>query len=257
MKVFEVSSGELAGSFEGHTSSVLGVSWRADGRVLATCGADKVVKVWDFLTGELTKTIAGFDKEVTAIEFMGSSDNMMCSSGDKKVSTKNTGGGNVRNFGGPVDFMYSVRSSADGKVIAAGGQDSIVRVWSENGQTIINFEPPTPNGGSNSASVEMKLGFDNAQQPTRSPAAPAFVPTATAASRRYWRSGINAAGLAASGRIETGDKGSRRPSQVLHLHPSIRRIESARFLGHEAQRAAGDSRSLRTDFDSDSWISNL
>lgn len=116
----------------------------ADGRVLATCGADNAVKVWDFRTGELTKTIQGFNKEVTSVEFMGSSDNMMCSSGDKKVTAKNTGGGNVRDYGGPADFMYSVRSSADGKVIAAGGQDSIVRVWNENGQTIMNFEPPQP-----------------------------------------------------------------------------------------------------------------
>lgn len=142
MKIFEVSTGSFVRSFEGHTHHVLGVSWRADGRMLATCGADKAVKVWDFRTGELTQTIQGFNKEVTSIEFMGSSDNMMCSSGDKKISAKNTGGGNVRDYGGPADFMYSVRTSADGKVIAAGGQDSIVRVWDENGQTIINFDPP-------------------------------------------------------------------------------------------------------------------
>jgi len=144
MKVFDLSTGKFVRSFEGHTHHVLGVSWRADGRVLATCGADKAVKVWDFQTGELIKTIQGFNKEVTAIEFMGSSDNMMCSSGDNKVSAKNVNGSNVRNYGGPVDFMYSVRSSADGKVIVAGGQDSVVRVWNENGQTMINFEAPQP-----------------------------------------------------------------------------------------------------------------
>ena len=153
MKVFEVSSGKWVRSFEGHTNPVLGVSWRADGRVLATCGADKAVKIWDFRSGELTKTIQGFNKEVTSIEFMGSSDNMMCSSGDKKISAKNTAGGNVRDYGGPADFMYSVRTSGDGKVIAAGGQDSVVRVWIESGQTIINFEPPTrPLGPSPQAS---------------------------------------------------------------------------------------------------------
>ena len=144
MKIFDIATGKHAQSFEGHTHHVLGVSWRADGRMLATCGADTVIKVWDFQTGELTKTIAGFKKEVTSVEFMGASDNMMCSSGDKQISAKNVGGGNVRNYGGPVGFMYSVRSSADGKIIAAGGQDSIVRVWNENGQTILNFEPPKP-----------------------------------------------------------------------------------------------------------------
>ncbi len=144
MKVFESATGKFVRTFEGHTSSVLGVSWRADGRMLATCGADNAVKIWDFSTGELTKTVQGFTKEVTSIEFMGSSDNLMCSSGDKQISAKNVAGGNVRNYAGPASFMYSVRTSADGKIIAAGGQDSIVRVWNENGQTIVNFEPPEP-----------------------------------------------------------------------------------------------------------------
>ena len=62
---------------------------------------------------KLTQTIQGFNKEVTSIQFMGSSDNMICSSGDKKISAKNTGGGNVRDYGGPIDFMYSVRTSAN------------------------------------------------------------------------------------------------------------------------------------------------
>ena len=48
MKVFDVSTGALVKTFEGHTRPVLDVAWQADGRVLSTAGADKVVKVWDF-----------------------------------------------------------------------------------------------------------------------------------------------------------------------------------------------------------------
>src|SRR5690606_20853435 len=43
MKVFEVASGKLHRSFEGHTHHVLGVSWRSDGRMLASSGADNVI----------------------------------------------------------------------------------------------------------------------------------------------------------------------------------------------------------------------
>jgi hypothetical protein len=38
--------------------------------------------------------------------------------------------------------MYSVGASANGKVIVSGGQDSVVRIWEENGQVLKNFDPP-------------------------------------------------------------------------------------------------------------------
>lgn len=142
-KIFEVGTGNFVRSFEGHTHHVLGVSWRADGRRLVTSGADNVIKVWDIKTGDQTRTIAGFGKEVTAIRFVSDGDNVLASSGDKSVQMKNAeNGGNVRSFAGAGDFMYSVSASANGKVIAAGGQDSVLRVWAEDGKTLANFEKP-------------------------------------------------------------------------------------------------------------------
>ncbi|MFP6658593.1 MAG: c-type cytochrome domain-containing protein [Pirellulales bacterium] len=144
MKVFEVETGNLVKSFEGHTHHVLGVSWLKDGRTLATCGADKVVKVWDFVTGDQKKTISGFGKEVTSIQFVALTENMVVGSGDKQVTTKTAAGGGGTNFGGSTGYVYCVRASADGDTVVAGGEDSVVRIWSKDGKTIINFDPPKP-----------------------------------------------------------------------------------------------------------------
>ena len=38
--------------------------------------------------------------------------------------------------------MYSVSTSGNGKVIAAGGQDSVLRLWKDDGKTLVNFEAP-------------------------------------------------------------------------------------------------------------------
>jgi WD40 repeat protein len=144
-KIFNVEDGKFIRSFEGHTHHVLGVSWRADGRWLVTSGADNVIKVWDVRTGDQRRTIGGFGKEVTAISFVADGDNVVASSGDKTVQIKNANnGGNVKSLGGAADFMYSVGASANGKVIVAGGQDSVVRVWKDDGNSIVNFEPPKP-----------------------------------------------------------------------------------------------------------------
>ncbi len=143
MKVFETESGRVVKSFEGHAHHVLGVSWRADARVLATSGADRVVKVWDFQSGKAIRTIEGFQKEVTAIEFLGLSDQFVLSTGDQQVVTRNTAGGSGPTFAGGTDFMFHVRASEDGQTIAAGGQDSVLRVWDHQGGDLATFAPTT------------------------------------------------------------------------------------------------------------------
>jgi WD40 repeat protein len=150
MKVFEVEGGKFVRSFEGHTHHVLDVSWRADGRVLATCGADNVVKAWNFKTGDQIKTTPGFNKEVTSLRFIGDGGDMVVTaSGDKNARLNNVSAGNTpRTFGGAQDFLYTVDVTADGKVIIAGGQDSVLRVWKDDGNAIVTFDPPKPEASS-------------------------------------------------------------------------------------------------------------
>jgi WD40 repeat protein len=140
-RVTDVATGNIARSFEGHTHHVLGVSWSADGRTLATAGADGTVKIWDFTTGDKKKSIEGYDKEVTAVRFVGATANLLTSSGDNKVRLVGTDGNEVRVFPDVADFMESAAVSADGKLIVAGGQDSVLRIWNADGAKLQAFEP--------------------------------------------------------------------------------------------------------------------
>lgn len=143
MKVFETESGRMVKSFEGHVHHVLGVAWRADTRLLATGGADCVVKVWDFKSGNAIRVIEGFKKEITSIDFLGLSDELVLTTGDSQVVARNIGGENGLSFVGATDFMYSVRTSDDGHTIAAGGEDGVLRVWDEQGGSLATFAPTT------------------------------------------------------------------------------------------------------------------
>jgi WD40 repeat protein len=144
VKVFEVASGKFVRSFEGHTHHVLGVSWQTDGKTLASAGADNVIKVWNFETGEQKRTIQGFGKQVTSISFVGDTVNTISASGDKSVRLHRTDNGqNVRTYGGGTDFMNAAMATPNGKLVVAGGQDSVLWLWNgDNGQVIKNLPPP-------------------------------------------------------------------------------------------------------------------
>jgi len=100
-------------------------------------------KVWDFLTGERKKTIEGFAKEVTSINFIGITDHALATSGDSKVRLVQENGTEVRSFAGASDFVFSAAATPNGKIVIAGGEDSILRIWNgTDGKPIATFEPP-------------------------------------------------------------------------------------------------------------------
>jgi WD40 repeat protein len=144
VKTFEVATGKLVKSFEGHTHHVLAVGWSGDGKLLASGGADNVVKVWDFAKGEQVRTINAHTKQVTGLQFVGKTAVFATCSGDQSVRTWNaTNGGNTRNFAAGSDFLYTIGVSPDGAVVAAGGQDGAVRLYNgTSGALVKTLLPP-------------------------------------------------------------------------------------------------------------------
>ncbi len=123
VKVFNIEGAVLERSFEGHTNHVLDVAWRADGFVLASGGADQIVKEWDFEKGNQKQTVKGHTKGVSSIAYMGASEKLISSSGDQSVRIAN------KPLPDAATFIHSSSVSKDGSIIAAGGEDSILRVW--------------------------------------------------------------------------------------------------------------------------------
>jgi WD40 repeat protein len=144
VKVFEVPGGQFLKSFEGHTHHVLDVAWKADGKVLASGGADKVIKVWDYEKGEQLRTFGSHAKQITRLMFKGTTSDIVTCSGDPLVRFWNVDNGSGGlTFGGNNDFLYAVSVSADGKIVAAGGEEGIVRLYNgTSGQFIKALLPP-------------------------------------------------------------------------------------------------------------------
>ncbi|MBM3971885.1 MAG: hypothetical protein FJ302_18795 [Planctomycetes bacterium] len=146
VKLWDIASGKLVKSFEGHTHHVLGVSIKADNSLLASAGADNAIKIWNVETGEQARTIPGYTKQVTSIRFMGVTENVISSGGDKTVRYHNAANGSQpRAFAGGTDFMYCAAASRDEQIVVAAGEDGVLRVWNgTNAQLIRQFDPPKP-----------------------------------------------------------------------------------------------------------------
>ena len=144
VKVWNLADAKFVKSFEGHTHHVLDVGWSSDGKLLASAGGDNTVKVWDFDKGEQARTINAHAKQVTRLLFIGKKTEFLTAGGDNAVKAFNaTNGGNIRTFGGGTDFVYAIACSPDGSVVAAGGQEGIVRVYNGANATILrSLLPP-------------------------------------------------------------------------------------------------------------------
>ena len=128
-RVLDLTAKNVQYSLEGHTHYVMDVAWQANGKNLVSAGADGMAKIWDVATGERKKNIEGFKKEVTGVGFVGDTDEIFASGGDATLSVFGLDGKKRRSMEGASGFLFSESLSGDGRFVAAGGMDGVVRVW--------------------------------------------------------------------------------------------------------------------------------
>ncbi len=163
VKVWEVPSGKFVKSFEGHTHHVMDVAWTADGKKLVSAGADNIVKVWDYEKGEKLRDIKGHDKQITRLAVVGGkTPGVLTAGGDAKVLQLNPDNGSPsKTYTAGGDYLYAVAASADGEVVAAGGEEGVVRLYSgKTGQLVKAAVPPgeAPPAKDEPKREEMKKG---------------------------------------------------------------------------------------------------
>jgi WD40 repeat protein len=83
LKLWDMATGQLIHSFNGHLRPVTSVAFSTDGsRVVSGDGTDKTAKLWDVATGRLLRTFAGHLGEVTSVAFTPSGLRMASTSAD-------------------------------------------------------------------------------------------------------------------------------------------------------------------------------
>ncbi|MBD2576700.1 serine/threonine-protein kinase [Oscillatoria sp. FACHB-1406] len=130
VRVWDLASGQIEKTLEGHSGHVLGVDYSRDGVLIASCSNDKTIQIFDAKTGSKLHTLLGHKAQISSIAFSPDSSSLASCSDDNTVKLWNPRSGQlIGTREGNSDWFYSVIFSPDGRYLSSAGWRCNIRVW--------------------------------------------------------------------------------------------------------------------------------
>lgn len=141
IKLWDVETGKLIKTLEGHTHHVTAIAWNVNGRELASGSADASVKIWNVESGKASRTIGGLKTEVTDLVYVGRDNRIGIVSGDSYFRVYQTTNG-ARDTNAKIEssYLYSLGGSRDGSVFIVGGADGKARLIERSGKLVQKYK---------------------------------------------------------------------------------------------------------------------
>ncbi len=101
-----------------------------DGKLLASCGYDRLIKLWDAATGHEVRTLKDHSDSIYGLAFSPDGKLLASAAADRAVKVWDVASGKrLYTLGESTDWVYAIAWSHDGKHLAAAGVDRSIRVW--------------------------------------------------------------------------------------------------------------------------------
>ncbi|MEM8532796.1 MAG: WD40 repeat domain-containing protein, partial [Chloroflexota bacterium] len=119
--LWQVSTGELLQTFEGHEGRVTSVAYSPDGATVLSGSVDRTLRLWDVSTGEILRTFEGHEDRVNDVAYSPDGQTVLSGShdGTLRLWEVNTGA-MLRTFEGHANWVSSVAYSPDGQTVLSG-----------------------------------------------------------------------------------------------------------------------------------------
>ncbi|WP_372897732.1 c-type cytochrome domain-containing protein [Stieleria sp.] len=137
IKLWDVATGTLIKTLEGHTHHVSALAWNVNQRELASGSADETVKIWNIDSGKSTRTISGLKSEITRLVYVGRDDRIGITCGDGYFRVYRTdNGGRETNAKLPGGYLYALGANRDGTQFIVGGADGVATRVDKSGKQL-------------------------------------------------------------------------------------------------------------------------
>ncbi len=119
-----------------HADAIHDLTFSPDGKLLASCSYDRLVKLWDVEGKRQARALKDHSDAVYGIAFRADGKLLASAAADRAVKVWDVATGRrLYTLGESTDWVYAVAFSPDGKHLAAGGVDKSIRIWETNGSS--------------------------------------------------------------------------------------------------------------------------
>ncbi|WP_265234497.1 NACHT domain-containing protein [Lyngbya sp. CCAP 1446/10] len=142
LRCVNLSEANLAESvFAKIFGNFLVVAFSSDGQLFATGGHDRIVRLWDAVSGKELLTCRGHKNSVRSVAFSPDSQWLASASFDNTIKLWDSHTGEcLRTFTGHENSIHSVTFSPDGEWLASGSFDNNIKLWdSHTGDCLQTF----------------------------------------------------------------------------------------------------------------------
>lgn len=113
-----------------HADNILAAAYSPDGKLIATCSYDRLIKLWNAQTANLLHTLNEHSDSVYALAFSPDSKYLATAGADRAIKYWETlTGRRLFTLSDATDWLYTLAFAPDGKHLAGAGVDRSVRIW--------------------------------------------------------------------------------------------------------------------------------
>lgn len=130
IKLWNLNTGKVRQTLEGHKDSVLSIAFSPNGLLLASGSADSTIKLWEVSTGKILQDLTAGDNWVGTLAFNPNGQILAAEGSHNSINLWELSTGKILNtLRGHNNIINAITFIPDGSLLASGSADHTIKLW--------------------------------------------------------------------------------------------------------------------------------